>query len=292
MIQGRPLPPPGQPQPVAWYNQVSPEYFRAMGLRLKSGRVFDERDHEKAPLVVVISEATARRYFPGENPLRQRIGSTDGSDWREIIGVVADVKHFGLDAEARPSMYLPHTQIPSRHMSLVVRTNSGPQPVAPAVRSIVASLDPLLAVSGIQTMESLIADSIAVPRFTLLIFVTFSGLALVLAAVGVYGVMSYTVAQRTAEIGIRMALGAQHRDVLKTVLGQGMTMTAVGLAAGLAAGTVVTRAISRLLFGISPTDPATFISIAAILAAVSFIACYLPARRAMRVDPVVALRYE
>jgi putative ABC transport system permease protein len=292
MIQGRPLPPPGEPQPVAWYNQVSPEYFKAMGLRLKAGRLFEGRDHEKAPLVAIISEKMASRYFPHENPLGKRIGPSDGSEWREIVGVVADVKHFGLDAEARPTMYLPYTQAPSRGMSLVVRTSSDPSAVIPAARSIVMSLDPSLAITGVQTMESLISDSIAGPRFTLLVFSIFAGLALVLAAVGLYGVMSYTVAQRTAEIGIRMALGAQRRDVLRSVLGHGMMLTAIGLALGIAGALALTRATSKLLFGVSPTDPLTFVSIAVILAAVACLACYLPARKAMKVDPIVALRYE
>jgi putative ABC transport system permease protein len=291
-IEGRPLPPPGEAQPVAWYNQVSASYFKAMGIRLLAGRVFDERDHERAPPVVVISETTARQHFPGENPVGRRVGAGGGSDLREIVGVVADVKHFGLDSDPRPTLYLPHLQVPAGRMAVVVRTAGEPLEVVPKLRGIVTSLDRNLAIADIRPMESLISDSIALPRFTLLLFGFFSGVALTLAAVGLYGVMSYSVAQRTHEIGIRMALGARREEVLRMVVAQGVILTSLGLVLGLAGALGITRLASSLLFEVSPTDPLTFALISIVLAAVALFACYLPARRAVKVDPVVALRCE
>ncbi len=290
VIEGRPPSPPGQ-QPVAWYGLVSPDYFRALGMRLVRGRVFTERDDEKASRVVIISEAMARRYFPAEDALGKRLG-TGPNAWREIVGVMADVKQFGLEIDARPTMYLPDRQSPARAMTVVVRTTAEPLQLAAAVRAAVWEGDKNLAMAKVMPMAQLVSTSIAQPRFILLLLGIFAGVALALAAVGIYGVMSYTVTQRTREIGVRMALGARPRDVLRLVVGQGLLLTALGVGIGLAGAVGLTRLMRTLLFGVQPTDPATFALIALLLAGVALLACYLPARRAAKVDPMVALRYE
>ena len=292
VVQGRPLPPPGQ-RPAAWYNSVTTDYFRTMGVRLLRGREFGERDSEQAPRAVIISETMARRFFPDEDPIGKRLGNGEDDNWREIVGVVADVRHFGLDAEARPTMYFPDRQAPSRGMSLVVRAGGGdPLALAGAVRGAVLALDPNLAVAGLGTLDALVSDSIATPRFVLLLIGAFAGVALLLAAVGIYGVMAYAVGERTHEIGVRMALGAQPGDVLRLVVGQGMTLVVAGVGLGLVGAFALTRLMATLLFQVSATDPLIFASVPAVLAGVALLACYLPARRATRVDPLVALRYE
>jgi predicted permease len=289
VIEGRPAPNPDQ-QPVAWVSSVSPDYFRTMGMRLIAGRQFNERDNENSPKVVIISEATARRHFPNEDPIGKRIGNGRPDGWREIIGVTADVKHFGLSQDARVSMFFPHRQQPSRGMFVVTRTAADPLSLSSALRGAVAAIDKNLAVSNIITMEEITAQSIGQERFTLLLLGVFSMLALLLATAGIYGVMSYAVAQRTHEIGIRMALGAQARDVLKLVITQGMALVLAGVGIGLASALALTRFIRGLLFGVSATDAVTFALVPFLLAAVALLACYLPARRAAKVDPMVALR--
>jgi putative ABC transport system permease protein len=290
MIEGRPQPPPNQ-KPVAWYNSVSPDYFRAMGVRLTKGRVFTDRDDEKSSLVVIISEAMARRYWRNEEPLGKKIGSGPGH-WREIVGVVRDVKHFGLDADTPPSMYFPVSQAPARGMSLVVRTSGDPLTVVPALRSQILVGDKNMAIAKISTMSDLVSSSITQQRFILLLLGCFAALALALAAVGIYGVMSYAVTQRTHEIGIRMALGARAPDVLKLVVRNGMALALVGVGVGLAGAFALTRLLQSLLFEVRPTDIATFSTVTLLLLSIALLACYLPARRATKVDPLVALRYE
>jgi len=289
LVEGRPQPPSNQ-QPAAWYSQVSPDYFRAMGMRLVKGRVFTEQDNEQAPRVVIISETLARRYFPGEDPLGKRIGSPN--NWREIVGVMTDVKHFGLETDARPSMFLADRQSPARFMAVVVRTAGEPLQIASAVRGAVWAGDKNLAVANVTPMTQLVSASIAQPRFILLLLGVFAGVALTLAAVGIYGVMSYSVTQRTREIGVRMALGARPRDVMRLVVGQGLLLTAAGVGIGLGGAVALTRLMNTLLFGVKPTDPVTFAVITLLLTSVALLACYLPARRAMKVDPMIALRYE
>jgi putative ABC transport system permease protein len=291
VIEGRPAPQPNQ-QPVAWFSSVSHDYFRTMGMRLVAGREFNERDNANSPRVVIISEATARRHFPTEDPIGKRIGNGRPDGWMEIVGVTADVKHFGLKEDARASMFFPHRQQPSRRMYIVARTAADPLSLSSALRGAVASMDKNLAVSSVSAMEEITAQSIGQERFTLLLLGIFSALALLLAVAGIYGVMSYAVAQRTREIGVRMALGAQTRDVLKLVMTQGMALTLAGVGIGLASALALTRFIRVLLFDVSATDPITFTGVAALLTLVALVACYVPARRASKVDPMVALRRE
>src|SRR5215468_6525988 len=279
VIEGRPAPQPDQ-RPVAWYSSVSPDYFRAMGMRLTAGREFTERDNENSPKVVIISDATARRHFPNENPIGKRIGNGRPDGWREIVGITADVKHFGLNQDARVSMFFPYRQQPARRMFIVARTAADPLSLTSALKGAVAAMDKNLAVSNISAMEEITAQSIGQERFTLLLLGVFSALALLLAVAGIYGVMSYAVAQRTHEIGIRMSLGAQTRDVLKMVVAQGMALVLSGVGIGLVAALALTRFIRGLLFGVSAADPMTLASVAALLALVALVACYIPARRA------------
>jgi putative ABC transport system permease protein len=291
-IEGRPEPAPAD-HVVAWYRQVSAGYLESMGIPLLSGRRFDSRDGaSSAPRVVIINASLARQYWPNESPVGKRLGNGRPDGWREIVGVVGNVKHFGLDLEEPPAMYLPMAQVPSNGMTLVVRAAGKPESVIASVRRAVGSLDGQLAPAGVGTMESEIRGSLADRRFTLLLLGLFATLALALAVVGVYGVTAYSVAQRTHEIGVRMALGAQQRDVLKLVLRQGLLLTVAGVIPGVVAALALTRVMKGLLFGISPTDPATFAGVSLLLTAVGTLACYLPARRAARMDPVRALRNE
>jgi putative ABC transport system permease protein len=292
-IEGRPLPPPGE-RPGAVYRIVRPHYFQTMGATLLEGRDFTERDNESAPGVVIINETFARRHWPNEDPIGKRIRiAIDESGPREIVGVVKDVKQRDWTAEPQPEMYLPHFQAATpRYLTLVVRADSNPLKLAAAVEGEVWAIDKNLPVSEVRSMEEVIAASIAQQRFNVLLLGIFASVALILAAVGIYGVMSYSVTQRTQEIGIRMALGAQTSDVLKMVVGQVMKLVAVGVGAGLIGAFLLTRLLSSLLYKVSATDPATFAVIALVLMSVALLACYLPARRATKVDPMVALRYE
>jgi putative ABC transport system permease protein len=291
VIEGRPAPEPNQ-RPVAWISSASSGYFSTMGMRLIAGREFTERDHENAPKVVMISEAAARRHFPKGDVVGKRIGNGRPDGWREIVGVTADVKHFGLNQDARVSMFFPDRQQPSRRMFIILRTAADPLSLSPALRGAVAAMDKDLAVSSISPMEEITAQSIGQERFTLLLLGLFSALALLLATAGIYGVMSYAVAQQTHEIGIRVAIGAQNRDVVRMVITQGMVLVLAGVGIGLASALALTRLIRGLLFNVSSTDPVTFAGVSALLALVALIACYLPAKRAAKVDPMVALRCE
>jgi putative ABC transport system permease protein len=294
-IEGRPdLGPDERPDVVT--RVVSHQYFSTMGIQLLQGRGFNEQDRGSSAVLVVISETMARRLWPGENPLGKRLkpGPPDSPiPWFEVIGVVNDVRQFELTAEPKLQMYLQYMQagffVPNH---LVVKTNVEPLSLAATVRRTVWEIDKDQPVSNISTMEEILSESIARQRFSMLLLGIFAAVALILAAVGLYGVMSYSVAQRTREIGIRMALGAQARDVLRLIVGQGLTLTLIGIALGLTGAFALTRLLESLLFGVSASDPATFTGVAALLLAVSLLACYLPARRAMRVDPLIALRYE
>ena len=293
LIEGRPAPQPGE-GPSAWFSIVTTDYFKTMGMRMVSGRVFDERDRAGAPEVVVINETMARRYWPGEDPVGKRLlsSSLTNPNRREIIGVMADVKHFGIDADARPTMYFCQAQFPRRVMTLAVRTSAEPTSMVAAIRSQVWGIDKELSVSSIAGMQELVEGSIAPSRMIMMLLGLFAALALVLAAVGIYSVIAYGVTQRTREIGIRMALGAQARDVLRLVVGQGMMLALIGIAAGLGLAVALTRFMQGLLYEVDAFDPLTFAAISLLLIAVALLACYIPARRAAKVDPMVALRYE
>jgi putative ABC transport system permease protein len=268
-----------------------------MGTALLGGRTFTEADAEGAPLVAVVDESFAHRYFPNQDPVGKRIkrGKLDSTrPWMTIVGVVRHVQSRSLDATSGVQVYFPFYQDPGAYnMSLVVRTSAAdPLALSTTVRAAIRSVDPNQPVYDIFTLRQIVGDSLAQRRFSMLLMAMFAAVALALAAVGIYGVMSYAVTQRTHEIGIRVALGAQTRDVVKLVVGQGMKLTLIGVAMGLAAAFALTRLLETLLFGISATDWVTFVEIAALLIGVALLACYLPARRATKVDPMIALRYE
>jgi putative ABC transport system permease protein len=291
-IQGRPPNGPGQ-EPNTNYYAVSPDYFKAMGIPLLRGRVFTEQDKKDSPRVAVINEELAKKFFPDEDPIGKRINVTNGPErFREIVGIVGDVKQYGLAQPTTMQTYEPYLQTPFSGMTLVVRADGNPAALSGAIRSEVLAIDKEQPVSRIRPLEQVVSESVAKQRFLMLLLGIFASVALVLAAVGLYGVMSYSVNQRTHEIGIRAALGAQRKDVLKLVVGQGMALALTGAAIGLAASFALTRLMASLLFGVSATDPLTFAGIALLLTIVALLACYLPARRAMKVDPMIALRYE
>ena len=282
--------------PSAAFTPVSANFFETMGIRRLRGRGFSETDTADAPRVAIINETLARRLWPGEDPIGKRLKQgfpEDKTPWREVVGVVADVKLNGVDRETPLQAYLPLAQEPARGLGLIVRSaNANPLALRPAVEQAIHSIDRDLPLYGVYSMDQLLGDAIAQQRLTMVLLVGFAVLALTLAAVGIYGVMSYSVTQRTHEIGIRLALGAQTRDVLRLVVGQGMLLALVGVALGLAASFALTRVLASLLFNVSPTDPLTFAAIAFLLTFVALLACYIPARRATKVDPMVALRYE
>jgi len=300
-IVGRPKAEPGK-QPQTMLYITSPDYLRAMGIRLVKGRFFTAQDTQHSPRVAVIDETFMRQQFPDQEPLGQRLmGDGKNNPDVEIVGVVGHVKHFGLDAveNVQPQMYFPFNQAPddmlpglSPRMNIIVRTTTDPLAVTAAVRREVQAMDPNQPVYNVTTMERTLDESLATQRLSMSLLAFLASLALILAAVGIYGVMSYMVTQRSHEIGIRMAIGAQSRDVFKMVIGRGMSLALVGVALGLAGAFGLTRLMSTMLFGVAPTDPVTFVCIAVLLAGVALAACYLPGRRATKVDPLVALRYE
>jgi putative ABC transport system permease protein len=275
---------------------VTPAYLEAMAIPLRQGRALAEQDTDTAPLVALINQTMADTLWAGQNPIGKRIkfpgSERNPQPWRTIVGVVADVKQYGLDRKDPMQIYLPEAQYPTQFMSLVVHTADEPKTMIATVRSEVHELDKDQAVYNISTMEQLVGDSISLRRFSMVLLMIFAGVALLLAGVGIYGVISYTVTQRTHEIGVRMALGASRRDIIRLIVGQGMVMTLGGIGIGLVATFALTRLMASLLFGVSPTDPLTFATVAAVLAGVALGACFVPARRATRVDPMVALRYE
>jgi putative ABC transport system permease protein len=294
-IEGREAP-QGQQSPHGDSWAATSDYFKTMTIPLVKGRYFTENDAATAPSVVIIDEELARKFFPGEEAVGRRITFDDVSPgnprWREIVGVVGHVKNRGLDGETRPQFYFPYHQAPTSYMYVVVQTNGDPAAMSGAVRGAIQKVDRDLPVFKVTTMERMVAESLTQRRFSMLLLGIFASVALVLAVVGLYGVMSYTVTQRTREIGIRMALGARQSDVLRMVVGQGMLLAVIGVGLGLGAAFLLTRAMKSLLFNVSATDPLTFMLIAGLLVTVAFLASYLPARRAMRVDPMTALRYE
>jgi putative ABC transport system permease protein len=293
VIEGKPQPKP-EDVPLGDFRQATPGYFEAMGIPLVAGRLFTDGDRLDGAPVAVIDETLARAYWPGENALgkRFRFGGFGQSDepWITVAGIVGNVRNSGLHVDARPQLYVPQAQSPSGQLSFVVRTAGDPKRLIPDARAAVFAVDRNQPIDRMRTMEEMISASVAGRRFNMVLLVIFAGLALVLAAVGIYGITSYSVAQRTREMGLRMALGAQPGTVLGLVLKEAGTLALLGLGAGLVLAFVATRVMSSLLFGVGSTDPATFAAVSLGLAAVSLFAAYLPGRRATQVDPMVALR--
>jgi predicted permease len=292
-IEGRPTGTIAE-QPMAQTRYISPDYFKAIGIPLRQGRFFSDQDRDNSVPVIIISEAMARRFWPGENPIGKRLTpsfhSKEGA--REIVGVVGDVKARGLDSDASTMMYLPYKQAPRPFMSFVVRTSSNPESLVQPVSRAIYSIDKEQALTDVQTMDQVLMQSLSDRRFNMTLLLTFAGVALVLAAVGVYGVMNYTVTLRRRELGIRMALGAKASDVLRLVLRQGLTLTLIGVGAGLISAYALTRLMASLLYGVTATDYLTFASVSAVLIVVGLAASFVPARRATKVDPTIALRTE
>jgi putative ABC transport system permease protein len=282
------------------FNPIGPDYFVTVGAPMVKGRQFTPQDDQDHPGVVIVNEAFVRHYFANEEPLGRRIKiGPPPRIWRgqrfdsfEIVGVVRDVKSAGLDANTEPTYYVPATQAPLQDMSLLVRTSTEPTSIVPALRQAVWSIDPNQPISNVNTLEQIVSDSIAKPRLNMTLMALFGALAMILAAVGIYGLLSYTVTQRTQEMGIRMALGAQVGDVMRLVLKQGMALAIIGQAIGVVGALALTRLIRSLLFGVTPTDFTIFVAVVAVLTTIALLACYLPARRATKVDPLKALRYE
>ncbi|HYP26491.1 MAG TPA: ABC transporter permease [Blastocatellia bacterium] len=292
-IEGKPRPPSGHV--IGAQSQVvSPSYFRAMGIPLLKGRLFTEQDVEDAPGVIVINDVMAERYWPGEDPVGKRISLVDAQTgpWLAVIGVVGNVYQVTLDAEPYPQMYEVYSQNPARGAALVVRTASDPTGMVASVRAQVSDIDRDQPLYNVRTMEQVLADSVSHQRFNMLLISVFSAVALVLAGVGIYGVISYSVSHRSHEIGIRMALGAMRVDILRMVIEHGLKLALVGVGIGLVAAFVLTRVMSSLLYGVSAIDPLTFAGGTIVLIGVAVMACYIPARRATKVDPMTALRYE
>jgi putative ABC transport system permease protein len=292
LAEGRPLFKPGEGIQVGRHT-VNAAYFQAWKIPLLRGRAFTERDDENAPLVVVINESAAKALWPGEDALgkRMKLGRL-GAAWAEVVGIVGDVKHDGLQFDSQPHLYTSNLQVPWATLRITVRSSLDTAAVAAAVRGVVQSLDPLQPVSDVKTMETVMAEANAGRQLSLVLFALFAFIALLLACIGIYGVTAYSVSRRTRELGIRMALGAQRRDVSGLVIRQGMRPVLIGIVIGLSSAFFLTRLMSSLLFRVSATDPLTFAGIALLLVAIALLACYAPARRATKVDPMIALRSE
>jgi putative ABC transport system permease protein len=280
--------------PHADYRSVTPGYFEAMRIPLQKGRVLTDSDGTDSTLAVVIDETLAQRYWLNQDPIGQSISIEDlkKPKWLRVVGVVRDVRSEQLDAPLRGTLYFPHAQTPNASMAIVIRTVADPMQLVNAVRGQVLALDHDQPIFDVKTMEDRLSNSLGRRRFTVVLLSGFSLLAMMLAGIGIYGVMAYAVAQRTHEIGIRMALGAAERDVLGMVLGQGLRLVCIGLVAGLAGALLLTKLMSTLLYGVSPDDPPTYAAVSAALIMVAIAASYFPARRAIRIDPINALRYE
>ena len=284
---------PVRPPHLILLSSVSPGYFRTLGIRLLKGRSFDEHDSSDAPAVVLLNESLARAAFGDRNPIGQHVSvGPPGAPWNEVVGVVSDTRDTALDQQPAAEIFSPYLQSPSFVMSFAMRSHRDPEALSTEVRKTVLAVDKDQPVFDIQTMDDVLSRSIAPQRFRMLLLGLFALLALVLAAIGMYGIVAYSVTQRTNEIGVRMALGAETRDVMRLVIGRGMVLAVCGIALGIGGALALTRFLSSFLYGVRPTDPATFVAVSFVLAVAAMLASYIPARRATRVDPMVALRYE
>jgi putative ABC transport system permease protein len=297
-IEGYQQTPDSPAQNVDYWNIVGTDYFKTMKIRLLEGRTFEPQDdNEKAMPVVVINQALAKRFWKG-SPLGRRVNPAFGEPkvWCTIVGVVEDTKNAGMDKPAGPELYLQVRQVAKNFLggqiNFVVRTSNESLALESSIRNAVHELDPTLPVYNLRSMNEVVSRSMVQPRFLAILLATFSGIALFLAAIGIYGVMAYSVAQRTQEIGVRMALGAQQLHVLRLIFGQSLMMLVIGVVIGLTGAFALTRLMSTLLFEVTATDPLTYVSVVGLLTVVALLACYIPARRAAKVDPLIALRYE
>jgi putative ABC transport system permease protein len=296
-IEGRPRPEPGQ-EPFANNRSVTAEYFQAIKIPLRTGRYFTEQDQRGGTGVAIINETFAASYFPREDPIGRRIthvganqNEGDPEQW-EIVGVIGDVHHASLTKPSTPELYLPFQQNSWSWGNFLVRTTNEPTSLTRSFTNEIQSGDRTVPVTNVQPLTQAISDTVAQARFYTFLFALFGATGLILTVTGIYSVISYTVSQRTQEVGIRMALGAQTRDVLRLIVRQGMATALIGVAIGLAGAFALTRLMTSLLFGVTPTDPLTFVAIPLLLTGVALAACFVPARRAAKVDPMVALRYE
>jgi putative ABC transport system permease protein len=279
-------------EPEVMFNTVTPNYFETMGVPFLRGRTFSDQDQANSPTAVVISQTMANRFWPNQEALGKQVKFVEDESIGTVVGIVGDTKQYWIDEEQRPQIYIPYSQNPGIFATVVMRTSVEPLSLSEQVRQAIWTVDRDQPMWKIRTVGSLVDRSVANRKFLMALMGVFAGIALLLTTIGLYGVISYLVNQRTQEIGIRMAVGAQVGHILRMVLKQGMSYVAIGVAVGLAASWLLTRLIETLLFQVSATDPFTFVAISALLVVVALVACYLPARRATKVDPLVALRYE
>jgi putative ABC transport system permease protein len=288
-------PPPDANLNFSNHSVILGQYLQTMGVPLLRGRYFTEQDNDRSTHVLIVSQSLARRYWPNGDAIGKRLkwGPAESNDvWLTIVGVVGDVKQSTLEVETTPHTYEPFLQNTGSSLNVAIRASGEPASLSSALRSTVWTVDPQLAVAQIQTMDQVISESTTPRRFNLFLLAGFASLALILSAVGIYGVIAYSVVRRVHEIGVRMALGAQRKDVMRLVVGQGLLLLGIGVLVGILGTLALTRSLESFLYGIRPTDPVTFVCVVAILAGVALVACYIPARRATKVDPMIALRYE